>query len=955
LVGSGSVHANGGVATGLHGAGGGGRIAVLLNHVSAKFDDFQGDFTASGQSTRSAAGTIYLETYGDEPEQGELIIKGNGTTVNYDTRTDLNGYQNVSYKFSRITLINGAVIGVRPNNTLDISDVIWEMDETDKNIGLVIDGGTVLTTANYGFTNRWIRIASSGSVFSPAGTLTIGQDAELQIDQYHEMTANIIIENGGKITHTPNPAGEDEIYKVDLFLDGSLDIKPGGSVDVTGCGYRVGYGPGVSVIGNAGGSHGGLGVNGGPCYGSLTAPFTLGSGGRGAVASAGGGAVRMVVTGTLNNNGGIYANGNTSNYRNGSGGSVSLTVGKLTGNGPITANSTTSITGDSPGGGGRVAVAVTQVGEDIFDYPGTISAYGTYIKNNSSGGAGTVYLRNPGQGPEKGTLIIDNNGSEGLGTEINEFVTEKHVGHVLIKENGHLKIKANQNLTVRETWVNNASFTAEIDGAVIFDAGAGNISTLYGDTAFQVLICTNPYQTLRFEAGSTQLINPNGRLILHGNENQLLKLRSTVSGFYWNISADETAEQDIELVDVSDSDASLGVTLLGKNSVGEHYVNWFFIEVVPGMVNTWNGVENSLWGVKDNWSLGRAPVETDHLVIPAGCINYPIFDASRIVYKLDIESGAFVFLNGYDLTVTDNLLVNGTLIAGGTETLSLEGDASFAPNTFTPVRSVLRIAGSSLQTLDLNGNSFSWINVEPYLRTVVFNGGFSADNLRLISSSTDCTFVMEAGKSVFIRDLTLLGSSSQPNIFLKSSKPGSEWHLVVNGIRKITGVDVADSDAQSGLPIPATFSSDGGGNQNWIFDEVSSVWLGTSGPNFNTAANWQPAQVPDENSRVLIDNTNPMLITGNVSLLNLTVGGGNDLSNVTINGELTLGENLELLDRGSVSLNRPCIISNSLVMLPGSFMTHEPNTATDVNKLTLYIGGNVDIEIDATVDVTGKG
>ena len=77
---------------------------------------------------------------------------------------------------------------------------------------------------------------------------------------------------------------------------------------------------------SAGGSYGGLGYStatcsAGPIYGSALTPTDLGSGGGGTTIAAGGsdyadrvggnggGAIRLIVTGTLTNNGTISANG----------------------------------------------------------------------------------------------------------------------------------------------------------------------------------------------------------------------------------------------------------------------------------------------------------------------------------------------------------------------------------------------------------------------------------------------------------------------------------------------------------------------------------------------------------------------------------------------------------------------------------------------------------------------
>ena len=104
---------------------------------------------------------------------------------------------------------------------------------------------------------------------------------------------------------------------------------------------------------------------GGSTYGSVTAPVDRGSGGGNyspsAPGGAGGGAIRMNVTGALLVNGRISANGGAGigqGTGGGSGGSVWLTAGTLAGAGTISANGGAGNELGGGGGGGRVASPV---------------------------------------------------------------------------------------------------------------------------------------------------------------------------------------------------------------------------------------------------------------------------------------------------------------------------------------------------------------------------------------------------------------------------------------------------------------------------------------------------------------------------------------------------------------------------------------------------------------------
>ena len=143
----------------------------------------------------------------------------------------------------------------------------------------------------------------------------------------------------------------------------------------SGCsGPGAGPGGGLTNCNNAGngGSYGGLG--GGPnqasetTYGSASAPTDLGSGGSGGyvspVGGAGGGAIRLIVSGTLTNNGAITANGGYGNNCSGggAGGSIYVTTGTLAGAGVFKANGGAAPNCSNGGGGGRVAVYYTSAG-----------------------------------------------------------------------------------------------------------------------------------------------------------------------------------------------------------------------------------------------------------------------------------------------------------------------------------------------------------------------------------------------------------------------------------------------------------------------------------------------------------------------------------------------------------------------------------------------------------------
>jgi len=173
----------------------------------------------------------------------------------------------------------------------------------------------------------------------------------------------------------------------------NLRVEPGGAIDVKGKGFAPWDGPGSGHTHNSsihnGGSYGGLGGWGysgggaefeGHTYGSAARPLWLGSGGgsrdrtegayadfRGEYAGWGGGAIRVVASGTVTINGTIGADGGDARdpgpheyVAGGSGGSIYITCGTLGGNGGVIralgGNALHLGNTGGGGGGGRIAV-----------------------------------------------------------------------------------------------------------------------------------------------------------------------------------------------------------------------------------------------------------------------------------------------------------------------------------------------------------------------------------------------------------------------------------------------------------------------------------------------------------------------------------------------------------------------------------------------------------------------
>ncbi|MCX6903292.1 MAG: immunoglobulin domain-containing protein [Verrucomicrobia bacterium] len=198
---------------------------------------------------------------------------------------------------------------------------------------------------------------------------------------------------------------------LNLDITDLLDIRAGGSLDVSGRGFRGGYSDGNpsgnaetnsvggSATGNAGGSYGSAGFTqagdiSNPLYGSELKPLDLGSGGASTSSfnrGGNGGGRILIETGNFMNNGTVSADGGASfSYAGGgSGGSIHIHVrgGYVKGNGYGHAQGGWSPYAYYSGGHGRIAVT----GYLSNDFTGIV------------GPAGTIYLQ---YGEAPGELVV---------------------------------------------------------------------------------------------------------------------------------------------------------------------------------------------------------------------------------------------------------------------------------------------------------------------------------------------------------------------------------------------------------------------------------------------------------------------------------------------------------------------------------------------------------------------
>jgi hypothetical protein len=345
---------------------------------------------------------------------------------------------------------------------------------------LVDNGGQAGTNTTWASTGTMDLTVTGAAVVSlPLGSQTFGNllvasNGWLSVNtQILTVSSNATIRAGGGIIAdgTGNPAG----------------LGTGAGKYVSASSAYIGGGGGYGGYGVAGGAPSGTSAYGGSTYGSVTAPVDLGSGGGNyapsAIGGAGGGAVRLNVTGLLQVDGLISAAGApglTASAGGGSGGTISLTAGTLAGSGLIAANGGDGISQGGGGGGGRIALVY-----GTYSFAGEVSAYGG--TGYAVGGAGTIYTKANSQ--SWGLVVADNGGQAGTNTTLgwasvgtidltvrNGAVltppSSQVVGTLLVASNGWVAIPANPTglSTLTLTVAGNAKVQA--GGGILVD-GAG--------------------------------------------------------------------------------------------------------------------------------------------------------------------------------------------------------------------------------------------------------------------------------------------------------------------------------------------------------------------------------------------------------------------------------------------------------------------------------------------------
>ena len=393
--------------------GTGGRVAIVTDEPvnRATFSAITADSDRKSKARYGGTGTVFFK---DRTRPNGLLVVGSPTAA-------------PSFDWDRIYATASVT-----------TDGDWTFDAVEfGSFGfLVVPAGTTLALPN-GLTSCTGIVASAsavGGIRYEGGTLDIGSGPQTIAGNWmfcawsnYVFHADVTVKNGGLIgVHPINERSETSttlpafVY-CNLAVDGDLTVESTGAIVATDCGFRKNRSDTHNgVLGFH--SHGGRTLRWGrpdalfyEGYDSIFSPSLPGCSvpvPDGQTAGRCGGAVKLVVSGTLTLDGPANANGfpeshnGGGNASGGAGGSLDFTAGRLAGSGSITADGGSYAWQRGPGG--RVAVKLTGAGAGFADFAGDIRASGRAVSPGGAedASAGTVYLQTAADGDKGGTILI---------------------------------------------------------------------------------------------------------------------------------------------------------------------------------------------------------------------------------------------------------------------------------------------------------------------------------------------------------------------------------------------------------------------------------------------------------------------------------------------------------------------------------------------------------------------
>ncbi len=449
-TGSGSVSVSG---NGYYGqsAGSGGRIGLELTEATT-FGLNVANLSARGGwgNSSTGAGTILIKTFGQP--YGKLIVDNLGARsygcqppTKYGTTCIAPGQ---TWTFDSILFRNYGVLSIPAGTTLSLPSGLPSVSSlnTSYQSGILYMGGTIDLGVGtpLTFTSNWV----------------------FQADSPYVITGDVTVANGGAIGCIPLMRNTLAAHaRMDLSVVGNLNVVSGGKIIADNAG--VDY---PADLAGTKGYHGGQSAADvtSKGYDSIlnpTLPGNFAQSGDRATMTGGGGALLLTVSGNLNVDGAISSTSLRGSYWPGAGGTINIRAGTLTGSGTIRANGGVGANTVYAGGGGRVALRLTEADAtfDAFGVTG-ISASGVSTSSTTASylsSAGTVYLQTAVQAEGAGLVIIRNDNYSVNSNSATWFPSTRNGGETDVLTQASLSIEDYAIVKLSTNNVNMAALTME--------------------------------------------------------------------------------------------------------------------------------------------------------------------------------------------------------------------------------------------------------------------------------------------------------------------------------------------------------------------------------------------------------------------------------------------------------------------------------------------------------------
>ncbi len=201
--------------------------------------------------------------------------------------------------------------------------------------------------------------------------------------------------------------------------------------------------------------------------------------------------------------------------------------------------------------------------------------------------------------------------------------------------------------------------------------------------------------------------------------------------------------------------------------------------------NTWQGDYNFYWSNANNWDQGHIPLGSEQVVIPGGCPRYPYVSDGRSCYSLVIQSGAQVYIQEGQLSITayvdsygylsmlnssGYMIVSGNMnffsgagisvSAGQTPYIDVSGNLVFYAG------SNVNINGGSINLVGTTQLITTWANAALYNLNVFCTDCYHSDGS---SGQLTLNGSFQVGNSCNYTDTNDLSTNFKGSIFISSS------------------------------------------------------------------------------------------------------------------------------------------------------------------------------------------